>query len=255
MISVGRIAELWRYPVSSVGGEKLDHLDVAATGDAKAAAADASPSGVPGSRSFLLFDADTREPAAPESSERWRKALHLVSRLRPDGMAEIGFADGTWRPADAPDLEDRLSAHFGFSVGLAETRGTGGNWPVVEPRYKASPLHILTTASMEAIRASDPASTLDARRFRPDILIQTETPSGFVENDWIGRRVVIGTLEIHVTEGTKRCGMTLAAQPGLPEQPNILRSILRGNRRNLGVYADIAVPGRVTLGAEVWVDA
>ncbi|KQS72303.1 hypothetical protein ASG39_00495 [Rhizobium sp. Leaf371] len=250
---VGRIAELWRYPVSSLGGERMDCLDIAVADD-ESGGLDYPTGGVAANRAFLIFDPETREPAAPESSPRWRKALHLVSRLRPDGMAEIGFPDGAFLAADAPDMDERLSDHFGFPVGLAETRGTGRSWPVIAPRYTASPLHILTTASIDAIRAGDPALALDARRFRPDLLIDTETEPGFVENDWIGRRVVIGTLEIRVSEGTKRCGMTLVSQPGLPEQPDVLRHILRGNRRNLGVYADIAAPGRVTLGDEVWID-
>ncbi|MCD7109289.1 MOSC domain-containing protein [Rhizobium sp. DKSPLA3] len=254
MKSVGRIAELWRYPVSSLGGEMMDHLDVAAAGTGEDGATGHAGGGVAGNRAFLLFDPDTREPAAPESRERWRKALHLVARLRADGMAEIGFPEGTWLAADAADVEERLSQHFGFPVGLAETRGTGRSWPVIAPRYAASPLHLLTTASMTAIHASDPALVLDARRFRPDMLVDTEAASGFLENDWVGRKIVIGTLEITVTEGTKRCGMTLAAQPGLPEQPEVLRSILRGNRRNLGVYAEIVTPGRVSLGDEVWIE-
>ncbi|CZT36040.1 MOSC domain-containing protein [Rhizobium sp. 9140] len=246
MKSFGRIAELWRYPVSSLGGERVDHLDIAQSGTAG--------SSIAGNRTFLLFDPETRAPAAPESAERWRKALHLVARLRPDGMAEIGFPDATWLPVDAPDVEERLSTHFSFPVGLGETRGTGRNWPVIAPRYDASPLHLLTTASMNAIGANDPSLMLDSRRFRPDILVETEAPPGFVENDWIGRRIVIGSLEITATEGTKRCGMTMISQPGVPEQPDVLRSILRGNRRNLGIYADIAAPGRISLGDEVWIE-
>lgn len=247
--SVGRIAELWRYPVSSLGGEQVDHLDIAHSGETGNV-----EHGVACNRAFLLFDPQTREPAAPESSERWRKALHLVSRLRADGMAEIGFPDGTWLTLDAPDLEERLAEHFGFPVAVGDTRGTGQSWPVIAPRYTASPLHILTTASMNAISTSDPALVVDVRRFRPDILVETNAASGFVENNWIGRKIVIGTLEITATEGTKRCGMTLASQPGLPEQPDVLRSILRGNRRNLGIYAEIVAGGRLSIGDEVWVE-
>lgn len=254
---VGHVAELWRYPVSSLGGEKIDRLEIVAASDGaeNGVASHGVPiHGVPGNRAFLLFDPETREPAAPESSERWRKALHLSSRRRADGVTEIGFPDGMWLPVGATDIEPRLAGHFGFPVGLAETRGSGGHLPVVAPRYSASPLHILTTASMNAISASDPSLLMDARRFRPDILVATEAASGFVENDWIGRRIVIGTLSISATEGTKRCGMTMAAQPGLPEQPDVLRSILRGNRRNLGIYAEIAAPGSLSLGDDVWIE-
>ncbi len=79
---------------------------------------------------------------------------------------------------------------------------------------------------------------LDARRFRPSVLIETEAGEGFMENDWmVSRGIKIGDADIRVTEASRRCGMTLFAQPGLSEEPDVLRGIMRHNKRNLGVYA------------------
>jgi uncharacterized protein YcbX len=46
--------------------------------------------------------------------------------------------------------------------------------------------------------------------------------------------------------------MTLIAQPGVEEKPEILRNILRHNQRNLGVYCNIEMPGLVRVGDETY---
>ena len=48
----------------------------------------------------------------------------------------------------------------------------------------------------------------------------------------------------------KRCGMTLVAQPGIVEEPDVLRAIVRKNRRYLGIYCDVIEPGNVSAGDE-----
>ena len=49
--------------------------------------------------------------------------------------------------------------------------------------------------------------------------------------------------------------MTLIAQPGLEEQPEILRTILRHNRRNLGIYCTVTVDGAISIGDPAVVEA
>jgi uncharacterized protein YcbX len=68
--------------------------------------------------------------------------------------------------------------------------------------------------------------TADSRRFRPTVLLETAGKTDFVEMSWIGHRLQLGQAVIRAEEETKRCGMTLVAQPGLPENPEILRTIL-----------------------------
>lgn len=54
----------------------------------------------------------------------------------------------------------------------------------------------------------------------------------------------------NITERTKRCGMTMVAQPGLPEEPEILRTIVRQRARCLGVYVSVARAGRLSVDDE-----
>src|SRR5689334_21567685 len=95
---VGLVEELWRYPVSSVGGERLDTVELSARG-------------VPGDRTWCLIDSTSGKPVTPESDQRWRPALFLQSRLiGPD--PEIGFPDGEWIVVSDPAIASRLERHF-----------------------------------------------------------------------------------------------------------------------------------------------
>jgi uncharacterized protein YcbX len=68
------------------------------------------------------------------------------------------------------------------------------------------------------------------------------------EDTWIGRTISSGAFKGIIQERTKRCGMTMVAQPGLSEEADILRTIVKTGERCLGVYATVATDGMVALG-------
>lgn len=238
---LGKVSEIWRYPVSSLGGEPLTTVWIGAKG-------------IAGDRSWCLADAVTGQPAAPEKETRWRPALFLRSRLT-SNFPEIGFADQTWLSVKDPDLSSRLTNHFGFDVVARPytkpNSHAGKHPPVSVNRYEPSPLHLLTSSSLAALASLIGEQAVESRRFRPTVFLETSGPPGFVETAWLGRRLQIGDADARVEEETKRCGMTLIPQPGLAENPDILRAILRHNRRNLGIYCSIESEGLISLGDEV----
>ncbi|MCL6705911.1 MOSC N-terminal beta barrel domain-containing protein [Pseudomonas sp. R2.Fl] len=243
MRKIGRVTEVWRYPVSSVGGESLATIAV-------------TPTGIPGDRSFALFDPATGQAAAPEQEPRWRPALFLNAVSGEDGLPRLGFPDGAELPVDDRSLKDRLAEHFGFPVALGACGASGAaNLPAASNRYEVSPLHIVTTASLVRLADLGGLAEADRRRFRPSVLIETEEGEGFLENDWIGGRIVIGDLGVTITEATKRCGLTLAAQPGIAENPVVLQTLTRHNGRNLGVYGTVAQAGAISVGDTVYAEA
>jgi hypothetical protein len=244
MHKIGRVAELWRYPVSSVGGQSLESLDIA-------------PEGIAGDRRFALFDPASGLAAAPEQEPRWRPALFLQA-LRDDFslLPQLRFPDGETFWLDDSRLAIRLEGHFGFAAGIGAYGGRGDGadlrFPVVSNRYAPAALHIVTTASLQALSDAGSLPPIDHRRFRPSILIETDDSAGFIENGWIGHDITIGSTTVSVTEPTRRCGMTMIAQPALNEQPEILRSIMRHNARNLGVYATVQASMMIAVGDPVY---
>jgi uncharacterized protein YcbX len=241
MRKIGRVREVWRYPVSSLGGEPLASITV-------------SPEGIEGDRRFALFDPETGLAAAPEKETRWRPALFISASQPPTGLPVLRFADDAEHALDDGALPDRLAEHFGFPVAVGIFGEGDLRFPVVSNRYKPAPLHLVTTASLNALAETARLPPLDGRRFRPSVLIETEEGEGFLENDWVGHIVRIGDADIRVTEASRRCGMTLVAQPGMAEEPDVLRGIMRHNKRNLGVYATPAEAITLSVGDPVYAE-
>lgn len=303
---VGRVREVWRYPVKSMAGERLEECVV-------------GPSGLHGDRGWALRD----EEAGEVRSAKMSPALMLCAaryREEPSGgvipHVDITLPDGSRTSSDAADVNERLSELVGRRVRLwplrpasdrahyrrrmrgariagllcrsrnfrrllmggmrfagldAELRLKFGREPgeplpdlSVLPAelfeftsppgtyFDAFPLHLLTTASLDALARLEPASAWDARRFRPNFLIETaDGVSGLVESGWGGRAVRLGRLVAKCEMPAMRCSMTMHAQRELPKDPRVLRTIVREAGQNLGVYASIDTPGRVATGDAV----
>jgi uncharacterized protein YcbX len=118
--------------------------------------------------------------------------------------------------------------------------------------FDAFPVHLLTTASLAAMSRHAPDTAWDARRFRPNFLIETaDGVEGLVESGWGGRTLRVGGLALKCEMPAPRCSMTIQAQAGLPKDPRVLRTIVREGGQNLGLYANVESAGRVSVGDEV----
>jgi MOSC domain-containing protein len=108
-------------------------------------------------------------------------------------------------------------------------------------------------ATLDRLRSISPQSRFDVARFRPNIVIQTtEENDGFVENDWVGRYLAIGSdLRLAISDPWPRCVMTTLPQGDLPKAPNVLRTIVQHNYGNVGVLAMVTKGGRVARGDTV----
>lgn len=225
------VRELWRYPVASAGGERVEAVDV-------------GRGRIKGDREFLLVDLLSGEVAAPEKLPRWRPALQLSASWDKGGM----IAGPSWSLSFSdPKLDDVLSDHFGFRCGLRRelTELETPRGPVcVHARYEVSLLHIVSATAIAELAAHLPGSRLDVRRFRPNIVVDADIR----DDAAAGRRFEAGLVKGVVTEATKRCGMTMIAQTGLPEDPEILRAILRKRNRCLGVYATVLEGVSISVG-------
>lgn len=125
-----------------------------------------------------------------------------------------------------------------------------------------APLTLLTTAALRAAESAHPSGRWDPRRFRSNFLIASDGDGsdlgfGFIENDWIGRRLALGSSIVEIVAATPRCIMTTLAQQDLPEDREILRTVARRNLVEvkgsgrfacLGAYARVVEPGRVAVG-------
>jgi uncharacterized protein len=115
-------------------------------------------------------------------------------------------------------------------------------------------MHLLTSASLQHLAMLRNVEKIDCRRFRPSVLIEPIGGNGFVEHQWIGRRIHLGQVDLIAQEETKRCGMTFISQPGVDDDPEILRNILGHNGRNLGIYCGVDRGDTIEVGDEVFIE-
>ncbi len=249
MEQVGTVVEVWRYPVKSFQGERVDSLDLA-------------PGGAAGDRRLAVVD-----PAARKVLSAKRYADLVMASARVDGTRVVlTLPDGSEHAADHPAVHSALSDWLGLEVrleappadgvfpmemytGMSDEDSPVFDWPGPPGTWlDLADAHWLTTASLAAIAAEHPDGEWDVRRFRPTALIETPA-SGFVEETWT--MIDVGSVGSEVVMLTPRCSMPSRAQPGLGRDKAIGTTIRDANSNNLGVYASIARSGRVQVGDSV----
>jgi uncharacterized protein YcbX len=115
--------------------------------------------------------------------------------------------------------------------------------------FDAFPIHVLTSASLAAMAATNASANWDVRRFRPNFFVETIAGlEGLLEVDWTGKTLRIGSAEIKCEMPCVRCGMTTNAQKDLPQDNSVLRSIVKEADQNLGSYANVTKRGTVKIG-------
>lgn len=239
--ALGVVNQLWRYPASSLAGERLDAITV-------------GTANVDGDRLFGLVDASDGEIARPDREAKWHKVPLIHTRLSEDRRLEVAVPGGGWLPAPDPESDRAVSAFLGFEASIRpfgrENTVTGYAGPLTAARYAKAPIHLLTTASLARLKALHPQGVPDPRRFRPNIVVDMEPVEGsFPETEWIGRKLAIGDLQLTVSEPCRRCGFTIIAQDGFDNDPGILRNLVRHNAHHLGVYCTVDRPARIAIGA------
>ena len=132
--------------------------------------------------------------------------------------------------------------------------------------FDYTPLHIITTSTLNQLGALYPDGQWEVRRFRPNIVIEaTAGEEGFVEDAWIGRELMAGEVSLRVIDTMVRCVMTTLPQGDLPNDPGILRTVADHHRvlmpavgRELpavGVAVTVTAGGRISRGNALAVQA
>ena len=265
---VGRVVSLHRYPVKSMGGERLETARITARG-------------MEGDRTGALVDRETGRVVSAKRPRRWGAVYGLSASLeRENGAASIRvrFEDGTTlSSARRKGLEARLSALLGREVAFATEAAARAtceyHWPDMEGLvqdgrtyrdeitewelppgtfFDSSGLHALTTASLDHLRGLVPGSDFHVGRFRPNLVIEPVAGArGFVENDWVGGTLEVGGARLRVTKPCMRCVMVTLPLGDLPKDPRVLRAAFDHNDGNVGVKCEVAGPGAIRVGDEV----
>jgi uncharacterized protein YcbX len=230
-----RVLELWRYPVKSLQGERLD-------------AADVGPEGIAGDRGWALFDLDT---GFGLTARRVPDLLFASGRATADGGVEIVLPDGTVTGDD-----EVLSAWLGRRVTLRQA-GPAGDPPRYEGTddeslaparwydWQGAPgaFHDLASARVSLVTTGT-LGDWDRRRFRANVLLDGPGEGGI-----LGSRVRLGEVVLDVGDPIPRCVMVTRPQPGgIERDTSVLKRIHRERGGELAVGALVRHPGTVRVG-------
>jgi uncharacterized protein YcbX len=271
-----KISQLWSYPVKSMVGEQVPHVELSTlgiVGDRHWAIRDLERGGIRGGKKIgaLMQCAAQRHgddviitlPNGVTVSSQDANVNEVLSQAlnHPVELTSLPadnnldhFRRG---PGDSDDPIQELRTIFGrtddeplpnfaaFPPEVVEFESPPGT------HYDCWPLMVMTTSAMDALRSALPNSVIDERRFRPSLMVET-TEKGHVEFSWKGKRAQIGTAEVEFLDPCPRCVMVTQAVNGdLGPDRDILRHIVRDLDQNLGVYARILAPGVVHVGDAV----
>ncbi len=280
-MQAGTLSKIHRYPVKSMLGESLDSSrlgEKGIPGDRAWAVRDEARGGIQGGKKIpglMSCAARYAEAAEPGSAPEIRlPAGDVFPASDPDAAGRISEAVGRevtlWPllPADAvdhyrrsapdnPDFEQELRTVFGREPGeplpditkfppeLFEYESPPGTY------FDAFPLLLVTTQSLASLAEQAPDSLVDMRRFRPNLVVDTTTPGPFPEQEWIGKRLHIGSAVVKIEMECPRCVMTTHGFADVPKDPRVMRTLVQKAAGNFGVYATVETPGDVACGAPV----
>jgi uncharacterized protein YcbX len=213
--TAGLIEEVWRYPVKSLGGERLSSSAVGADGLA-------------GDRVWAVQDEDGKLGSGKNSRRFTRIAGLLELAARYDDPAQppvVTASGGSEHPVATGAADALLTRLAGRPVRVRRDTGV--------LHFDEVPFSLAGTATIGWLARQVPGVAVDARRLRPNLVVRTSEP--FAEEAWLGCTVTIGdgpdAVEAVFDRVFRRCVMVGMAQPGLPDSPDVLKRIgLRADR-------------------------
>ena len=239
MIIVGHVREITRYPVKSMAGVVTESAML-------------GWHGLDGDRRFAF------RRIGSDNGFPWLSASRLPELVL---FQPLGFDESTGEPLpthvrtpSGTNLELRgaqliseISDRFGSTVELMQLK---------HGIFDEAPISVISLATINGIgREAEMASALDRRRFRMNVVLETESHEPFLEDDWVGGTLTFGDSEagpaVHVTMPDVRCVMVDLDPDTAAKDARIMKTVARLNQNNAGVYATVVRTGVICVGDRV----
>jgi uncharacterized protein YcbX len=237
---VGTVAALYRFPVKSMGGEALDRAPL-------------YWHGLEGDRRQVFVKSGDLSSFPWLTARDVPELVHYTAYLTdPDNIRRspvmVRTPEGDELPVESETLRETLARQHGAPVHLMRTsRGA----------QDAAGVSVVGLGTVRAL-GERIGETLDVRRFRQNIYLETLDGEPDVEDRWVGRSLIFGdgdqTARIRLLRPDHRCMMVNLSPEHQGQNSAVLREIARSRDNCLGLYASVEITGPLQVGDAVYLE-
>lgn len=237
-LEIGRIKAIFRYPVKSMAGESLNQASLGwhgLEGDRRFAFRRmADQSGFPWLTASRLHELILFKPFRPDDGTDGQLPTHV---LTPEGRA---------LELRGEELRAEIARRHGAEVQLMQLQ---------QGIFDEASVSLISPATILKIERES-GRQVDVRRFRPNIVIETQQDEAFAEDNWVGKTLVFGEgadqPAVSVTLRDVRCVMINLDPETAEADPAVMKSVVRLNQNCAGVYGTVIRTGSLFVGQKVY---
>lgn len=239
-MELGRISALFRYPVKSMAGELLD-------------AAKLGWHGLEGDRRWALRQLSDKS-AFPWLSASKLPELLLYKPFRLDGNSAGPFPthvrtpEGKEYELSSEELRKEISSRYGSDLELMNLK---------HGIFDEASVSVISLSTVHGIESASNRN-LDLRRFRPNVVLETNSGEPFEEDRWVGRSLTFGAFgegnnapAIRITMKDERCVMVNLDPDTAEKDSEVMKTVVRLNQNYAGVYGNVVSAGELRVGQVV----
>jgi uncharacterized protein len=237
LTEIGYVEAIFRYPVKSMGGERLE-------------AANLGWHGLEGDRRLAFRRLDDRGGFPWLTASKLPDLLLFAPQRRQDGAqgdlpTHIRTPDGEEMPIFGEDLATEVGRRYGSPVQMMHLKNG---------IFDDANISVIASDTVHEIGRLSGRS-LDVRRFRPNVVVRLLRSLPFQEDEWVGSVLSFGEGDdapaITATMRDLRCSMVNLDPDSASPAPEVMKAIVRANQNNAGVYGAVTRVGRVAVGQPI----
>jgi len=241
LTEIGYVEAIFRYPVKSMGGERLE-------------AANLGWHGLEGDRRLAFRRLDDRGGIPWLTASKLPDLLLFAPQRRQDGAqgdlpTHIRTPNGEEMPIFGEDLATEVGRRYGSPVQMMHLKNG---------IFDDASISVIASDTVHEIGRLSGRS-LDVRRFRPNVVVRLLRSLPFQEDEWVGSVLSFGEGDdapaITATMRDLRCSMVNLDPDSASLAPEVMKAIVRANQNNAGVYGAVTRVGRVAVGQPILLGA
>ena len=236
-MELGRISAIFRYPVKSMAGESLD---VARLGW----------HGLDGDRR-LAFRRLNDKSAFPWLTASKLPELLLYKPFCLDRNSadllptHVRTPEGKEYEISSDELRMDISSRYGSDLELMNLK---------HGIFDEASISIISIGTVQGVERAS-GRHIDLRRFRPNVVLETNNPEPFEENRWVGRTLLFGednsAPAVRITMKDERCVMVNFDPDTAVRDSEVMKTVVRLNQNYAGAYGTVVSAGELRAGQVV----